>query len=108
MEKRPDLFWFRTFDLDFNKTNKSNRYVHAEKISVSSNMGKFTNNLGNMLKVVKVYDIYFLYNQYWETIFFAKKKLREDIKHILTSKNYFNQASRELDMNKVEFIYNRQ
>ena len=61
-----------------------------------------------MNEVLKVYDVYLLYTQGWETIFFAKKEMRNKVDLLLTRKKYLHEDSRELNMVKVMEIYNRQ
>ncbi len=86
LEKKPDIFWFRTYNV--NEVGYYYALKIPEKRATTDNMSKSTNNLGDMLKVIKYYDMYVLYHGDYETILFSKKSLKSEILDVLINKGF--------------------
>lgn len=103
LEKKPDIFWFRTYNV--NEQNHFRALEIPEKRATTDNMSKSTNNLGDMINVIKYYDMYVVYHEKYETILFVRKLLKKRIYKILNNKGFILKSSGEFDINLFKYYY---
>ncbi len=103
LKEKPDIYWFRTYNV--NEANHSLALEIPEKRATQDNMSKSTNNLGDMLEVIKYYDMYAIYHEDYETILFAKKSLKSQIYDLLIEKNFSLKSSGSFDLDLFKHYY---
>jgi hypothetical protein len=110
LQVKPDVAWIRT-----DRANGVERsgFPHLSTdletvLATWDNFNKNRNLYGNMVEVMKQYDLVFLRDKRWVNTLLVKKELKPQLLDLLAQKFYELTQSRPIDQEKLKRVYDSQ